>query len=168
MTSIAKLADGHRSRSASEGRSPHTPDVGQTRESERLCFLRHSPSDVAISVLRPGCYTHSAVRCSRIEKEGSVRARNRDGSVVLDKRIKCWNFFLVGERQAALKENRHREPIPTKASAWRAAKTLRHSLENQTKVSSNATTVLTLVEQYRAEKMPTRSDTRRSYEVLAE
>jgi integrase len=40
--------------------------------------------------------------------------------------------------------------------------------ENQTSVSTSASTVLTvnvLVEQYRAEKMPKRSDTRRSYEV---
>ena len=94
-----------------------------------------------------------------------MRARNRDGSVVLDKRIKCWNFFWWENGKRRSKKIGTVSQYPTKASAWRAAKTLRHSLENQTKVSSNATTVLTLVEQYRAEKMPKRSDTRRSYEV---
>jgi len=55
--------------------------------------------------------------------------------------------------------------FPTKASAWRAAKPLRDAVENQVSISNAAPTVNTLVEQYRAEKMPKRSDTRRSYEV---
>jgi hypothetical protein len=56
---------------------------------------------------------------------------------------------------------------PTQASAWRAAKPLRDAIENQTQVnpSNVAPTVTALVEQYRAEKMPRRNDTRRSYDV---
>jgi hypothetical protein len=53
---------------------------------------------------------------------------------------------------------------PTKASAWLAAKPLRDAVENQVKVNSNAPTVSTLIEQYRAEKMPQRYSTRRGYE----
>src|SRR6266849_8755411 len=93
-----------------------------------------------------------------------MRARNRDGSVVLDKRIKTWNFFFWENGKRRSKKIGTVSQYPSKASAWRAAKALRHSLENQTKVSSNAPTVLTLVEQYRAEKMPTRLDTNRGYE----
>ncbi len=53
----------------------------------------------------------------------------------------------------------------TKADAWRAAKPLRDSLEAHAEViSSAAPTVKGLVEQYRAEKMPTRKDTKRGYE----
>ncbi len=55
---------------------------------------------------------------------------------------------------------------PTKASAWRAAQALRQMVENsQVTTSNGAPTVTTLVAQYRVEKMPKRTDTRRSYEV---
>jgi integrase len=93
-----------------------------------------------------------------------MRQRQRSGSVVLDKRIKTWNFFYWENGKRRSKKIGTVSQYPTKASAWRAAKALRHSLENQTKVSSYAPTVLTLVEQYRAEKMPTRLDTNRGYE----
>jgi integrase len=92
-----------------------------------------------------------------------MRQRQRSGSVVLDKRIKTWNFFYWENGKRHSKKIGVVSQYPTKASAWRAAKALRHSLENQTKVSSNAPTVLTLVEQYRAEKMPERISTRHGY-----
>jgi integrase len=94
-----------------------------------------------------------------------VRARNRSGSIVLDKRIKTWNFFFWEKGKRRSKRIGTMSQYPTKASAWRAAKPLRDAVENQVKISSAAPTVNTLVEQYRAEKMPRRSDTRRSYEV---
>jgi hypothetical protein len=93
------------------------------------------------------------------------RARNRDGSVVLNKRIKKWNFFWWENGKRRSKKIGTVSQCPTKASAWRAAKPLRHSLENQSRVSSNAPTLRTLVEQYRAEKMPKRYSTRRSYDM---
>ena len=93
-----------------------------------------------------------------------MRARNRSGSVVLDKRIKTWNFFWWENGKRRSKKIGTISQYPSKAAAWRAAKTLRHSLENRTKVSGNAPTVLTLVEQYRQEKMPARLDTHRGYE----
>ena len=94
-----------------------------------------------------------------------MRARNRDGSVVLDKRIKTWNFFWWENGKRRSKKIGTVSQYPTKASAWRAAKPLRHSLENQVTISNDVPTVRSLVEQYRVEKMPTRFSTRRSYEA---
>jgi len=90
--------------------------------------------------------------------------RQRSGSVVLDKRIKTWNFFWWENGKRRSKKIGTVSQYPTKASAWRAAKELRHSLENQVCISNAAPTVSTLVEQYRAEKMPKRLDTSRGYE----
>jgi len=135
----------------------HTLNVDQRRQSQRILALRHQTPCLALPPLRSRCYAHSAVRCS-LEREGLVRARNRSGSVVLDKRIKTWNFFFWENGKRRSKKIGTMSQYPTKASAWRAAKSLRHSLENEVKVSSAAPTVSTLVEQYRAEKMPTRLD----------
>ena len=54
--------------------------------------------------------------------------------------------------------------FPTKATAWKAAKPLRDALETQAQDNSGVPTVSTLVEQFKAEKMPNRKDTRRTYE----
>jgi len=95
-----------------------------------------------------------------------VRQRNRSGSVVLDKRVKTWNFFFWENGKRRSKKIGTLSQYPTKASAWRAAKPLRDAVENQGQViSTNMLTVRTVVEQYRTEKMPRRSDTRRSYEL---
>jgi len=94
-----------------------------------------------------------------------VRQRNRSGSVVLDKRIKTWNFFFWENGKRRSKKIGTVSQFPTKASAWQAAKPLRDAVENRVSISNAAPTVNPLVEQYRAEKMPKRSDTRRSYEV---
>jgi integrase len=92
------------------------------------------------------------------------RARKQTGSVVLDKRIKTWNFFWWENGKRRSKKIGTASQYRTKASAWKAAEALCHSLENQTQVS-NAPTVSTLVEQYRAEQMPQRYSTRRGYDV---
>ena len=95
-----------------------------------------------------------------------MRQRNRSGSVVLDKRIKTWNFFFWENGKRRSKKIGTVSQYPTKASAWRAAKPLRDAVESQLQVvSTNLLTVRSLVDQYRAEKMPRRNDTRRSYEV---
>jgi integrase len=94
-----------------------------------------------------------------------VRQRNRSGSVVIDKRIKTWNFFFWENGKRRSKKIGTLSQFPTKASAWQAAKPLRDAVENRVSIRNAAPTVNTLVEQYRAEKMPKRSDTRRSYEV---
>jgi len=87
--------------------------------------------------------------------------------VVLDKRIKTWNFFFWENGKRRSKKIGTMSQFPTKASAWRAAKPLRDAVEKQVQVNpSNLTpTVTTLVEQYRSEKMPQRYSTRRSYDV---
>src|SRR6476660_2010518 len=89
--------------------------------------------------------------------------RARQGSVVLDKRIKTWNFFYWENGKRRSKKIGTISQYPTKTSAWRAAQALRQMVENQVEVNG-APTVKTLVAQYRAEKMPTRLDTNRGYE----
>jgi integrase len=96
-----------------------------------------------------------------------VRQRNRSGSVVLDKRIKTWNFFFWENGKRRSKKIGTMSQFPTKASAWRAAKPLRDAVENQTHVNPRLTlpSISTLVEQYRREKMSQRYSTRRSYDA---
>ena len=88
----------------------------------------------------------------------------RQGSVVLDKRIKTWNFFWWDNGKRRSKKIGTVSQYPTKTSAWRAAKEFRHALEDQVAPRTTAPTVSDLVENYRAEKMPTRHDTRGGYE----
>jgi len=94
------------------------------------------------------------------------RARAKQGSVVLDKRIKAWNFFWWENGKRRSKQIGTKTQYPTKATAWRAAKELRDAVEQQNAVSIRSTvpTVIKIVEQYRMEKMPTRHDTRGGYE----
>lgn len=89
--------------------------------------------------------------------------RQRQGSVVLDKRIKTWNFFFWENSKRRSKRIGTMSEYPTKASAWRAAKPLRDAVENKGRVTNTAPTVSTLIEQYRAEKMPQRYSTRYGY-----
>ena len=87
--------------------------------------------------------------------------RIRTGSVVRDKRDKVWRFYWWEDGN---RRSKTLGRFPTKAEAWAAAKPLRDELEAKPKDSSNLPTVGGLVEQYRAEKMPTRRDTRGGYE----
>lgn len=89
--------------------------------------------------------------------------RQRSGSVVLDKRIRTWNFFYWDAGKRRSKRIGTLRQYPTKASASRAAKALRDSVEKQVIVSA-VPTVSNLIPQYRVEKMPRRLDTRRTYE----
>jgi integrase len=85
--------------------------------------------------------------------------------VVLDKRIRTWNFFFWENGKRRSKTIGTVGQYPTKASAWRAAKPLRDAVETQTQVSiiGATPTVKALIEQYRLEKMPQRYSTRRGY-----
>jgi integrase len=90
-------------------------------------------------------------------------ARHKTGSVVFDKRRRTWNFlWWEGGKRRSRSIGTARQ-YPTKASAWSAAAALRESLERQVKVINKSPTVKTLVEQYRAEKMPRRTMTRQGY-----
>ncbi len=96
-----------------------------------------------------------------------MRQRKKSGSVVLDKRIKTWNFFWWENGKRRSKKIGTTSQYPTKARARHAAKPLRDAVENQTQVdpSKAVPTVRRLVESYRVEKMPKRYSTRRSYEA---
>jgi integrase len=86
-------------------------------------------------------------------------SKSTTGSVVQDRRSKVWQFFWWADGR------RHSKTLgrfPTKTAAWNAAQQFRIQ-PPQPKLSS-VPTVAALVEQYRAEKMPTRHDTRGGYE----
>lgn len=85
------------------------------------------------------------------------------GTVVLDRRINCWNFLWW---ENGKRKSKSLGQHPTKTAAWKAAKPLRDALESKTLVTvSTAPTVNTLIKSYRSEKMPTRYSSRRSYEA---
>jgi integrase len=90
------------------------------------------------------------------------RARHQRGSVVFDKRRKTWNFLTSENGKRRSKLIGTKQQYPTKSAAWDAAEELRSAPAPAEKAA--APMVSTLIEQYRAEKMPTRYSTRRSYE----
>jgi integrase len=90
-------------------------------------------------------------------------ARYKTGSVVFDKRRKTWNFLRWEDGKRRSKALGTVRQYPTKASAWAAANALQDVLETHSKTISNLPTVNTLIEQYRAEKMPRRVMTRQGY-----
>jgi len=91
-----------------------------------------------------------------------------EGSITLDKRSKTWNFYWWESGSRRSKRVGTLAQYPTKTAAWLGAKALRDAVEIKTIILSSEPTVpevSALVEQYRQEKMPTRIDTRRSYEA---
>ncbi len=88
-------------------------------------------------------------------------SKSTTGSVVKDKRSQSWQFFWWADGQ------RHSKTLgrfSTKTAAWNAAQLFRAQLPQPQPFSgSTVPTVSTLVAQYRTEKMPTRTDTRRTY-----
>jgi len=91
------------------------------------------------------------------------RARYKAGSIVFDKRRNTWNFlyWIDGKRRSKIIGTK--QEFPTKSAARQSAESFRQSL-NRPNCEAALLTVSTLVEQYRAEKMPQRYSTRRSYE----
>lgn len=97
--------------------------------------------------------------------------KHGQGSVVLDKRSKQWNFFFWESGKRRSKKIGSKKEYPTKTLAWKASKTLRDALETQKPIAAVSAapvvvvpTISKLVEEYRVEKMPTRHDTRGGYE----
>lgn len=92
-----------------------------------------------------------------------MSSRFRTGSVAQDHRRNVWNFFWweSGKRKCKALGR-----FPSKAAAWRAAKPLRDALEmkQQPQTTTSVPTVSMLVEHYKAEKMPDRKDTNRTYQ----
>lgn len=94
-----------------------------------------------------------------------MHSRVRMGSVVQDKRDKSWRFFWWenGKRRSKVLGK-----FSTKVAAWIASKPLREKMEFRNTIPTDkkpVPTVSELIERYRAERMPSRSDTKRSYEV---
>ena len=89
-----------------------------------------------------------------------MRSRIKTGSVVRDKRDKVWRFYFWedGKRKSRLLGR-----FATKAAAWEASKPLRDRLEVKPQATPSVPTVSTLVDEYKAEKMPHRKDTHRTY-----
>ena len=91
------------------------------------------------------------------------RARVQNGSVVFNKRYGTWNFLWTEKDKRRSRKLGDLSELPTKQSALRKAEAVRMELRFQPPTS--VPRVKTLVEQYRAEKMPSRYSTRRGYEV---
>ncbi len=90
--------------------------------------------------------------------------RHTTGSVRFDKRRGTWNYLWYDGATRRSKLIGTKQEYPTKAAAWEAVKTFTATLERRRAVC-DVLTVNTLVTHYREEKMPKRTDTRRSYEV---
>jgi len=88
-----------------------------------------------------------------------MRERHKTGSLVFDRARGTWRFLQWFDGKRRSQTIGTKQEYPTKAAAWKAVKPLP---EKQTAVST-APTVNTLVDQYRAEKMPARFSTRRGY-----
>jgi len=85
--------------------------------------------------------------------------RHSSGCVRFDKRRKTWNYLWYDSGKRRSKLIGTKQEYPTKAAAWQAVLSLR-----PTASKSKSPTVASLVEQYRAEKMPNRGSTRRGYD----
>jgi integrase len=90
------------------------------------------------------------------------RSRVRTGSVVQDKRDKVWRFFWweTGKRRS-----QKLGKFASKTAAIQAAEKLREDLRNARPTDSVVPSVADLIEGYRAEKMPKRYSSQRSYDV---
>jgi integrase len=93
-----------------------------------------------------------------------MRSRVRTGSVVQDKRDKVWRFYWWenGKRRA-----KKLGQFASKTAAIQAAEKVRGEVRKAQSAQSSTSVprVATLIEGYRAEKMPKRYSTRRSYDV---
>lgn len=89
--------------------------------------------------------------------------RHASGSVRYDRRRKTWNFLWYDGATRRSKRIGTKQEFPTKAGAWKEVGRL--EVTQQPKEATGAPTVQTLIEGYRAEKMPQRYSTRRSYDV---
>ena len=83
--------------------------------------------------------------------------------MVFNKARSTWNYLWLEAGHRRSRRLGTLGELPTKADALRRAEEVRQQLQLQ--VERSVPTVSKLVEQYRAEKMPTRSDTRRAYDV---
>jgi integrase len=91
-----------------------------------------------------------------------MRSRVRTGSVVQDKRDKVWRFFWW---ENGKRLSRKLGKFASKTAAIQAAETIREAIRKTPLQATLIPTVAELIEGYRAEKMPQRHCTKRSYDV---
>lgn len=90
------------------------------------------------------------------------RSRARTGSVVQDKRDKVWRFFWW---ENGKRRSKKLGTFASKTAAIQAADKLREDLRKSGPAHSAVPSVASLIEGYRAEKMPKRYSSWRSYDV---
>jgi len=90
------------------------------------------------------------------------RARESQGSVVLNRRSGTWHFLWLEAGKRRSKVIGSLDDFRTKASAWREAETLKFALQQP---NSKPSSVRELIECYRREKMPERFSTKLAYEA---
>lgn len=92
--------------------------------------------------------------------------RFKTGSVVFDRRRKSWNFLFWENGKRRTRRIGKLAEYPSKSAARRAAQDLQMlRQEIPTQQPEPSLTVQALTQRYRVERMPTRIDTRRSYEI---
>src|SRR5579871_136739 len=93
-----------------------------------------------------------------------MSSRVNTGSVVQDKRDKSWHFYWW---ENGKRRSKTLGVFRTKLEAWSAAKPMRDELERSGTVGAfkTAPTIAILFDRFRAERMPTRIDTRRTYDA---
>lgn len=90
--------------------------------------------------------------------------RHAVGSVRYDKRRGTWSYLWYDGATRRSKRLGTKEQFPSKSAAWKEVDRLNLG-ELKTHNPGHTLIVRELVARYRQEKMPTRADTRRSYEV---
>lgn len=82
---------------------------------------------------------------------------------MFNKRFGTWNFLWCENGRRRSKLIGTAQQFPTKSSAWRAAEPLRVQLEQARTKGESVLTVRSLVDSYRAERMPKRAMTKQGY-----
>jgi len=92
-----------------------------------------------------------------------MRARVQKGSVVLNRRYGTWNFLWFEDGRRRSRKLGDLSELPTREAALNKAEAIRQELKFEPWFF--VPTVKTLVEQYQAERMPTRQSTKRVYNL---
>ena len=92
-----------------------------------------------------------------------MRAQKPKGTVVFNKNRATWNFPMIEDGTRRSRKLGTLQQLPTRVDALQEAENLRRGL--RLRQERAVVTVKGLVEHYRNEKMPKRSDTQRAYEV---
>ena len=89
--------------------------------------------------------------------------RHATGSVRFDKRRGTWNYLYYDGPVRRSKRIGNKQEYPSKAAAWRAVESMKPKPD--VVPPNNAPLVHDLFERYKAEKMPERRNTKRTYVV---